>query len=135
MEFLDLGLLVLRVILGLSVAAHGAQKLFGWFGGYGIAGTGGWLESIGIKPGKAAAFFAGAGEFFGGLLLAVGLFTPYAGIVVALVLLVAIITVHKGKGFWNTNGGSEFPLLIIGSSVALALTGAGAYSADALLLP
>lgn len=135
MELLDFGLLVLRVVLGLSVAAHGAQKLFGWFGGYGIAGTGGWLESIGIKPGKAAAFFAGAGEFFGGLFLAIGLFTPYAGVVVSFVLLVAIVTVHKGKGFWNTNGGSEFPLLIIGSSIALALTGAGAYSVDALLLP
>jgi putative oxidoreductase len=135
METLDLGLLILRVVLGLSIAAHGAQKLFGWFGGYGIAGTGGWLESIGLKPGKPLAFLAGAGEFFGGLALVVGFLTPVAGIAVALVLVVSIVTVHKGKGFWNTNGGSELPLLIIASGVTLALTGAGAYSVDALLLP
>lgn len=135
METLDLGLLVLRVVLGLSLAAHGAQKLFGWFGGYGIAGTGGWLESIGLKPGKPLAFLAGAGEFFGGLALAVGFLTPVAGITVALVLFVSIVTAHKGKGFWNTNGGSELPLLIIASALALALTGAGAYSIDALIFP
>ena len=135
METLDLGLLVLRVVLGLSLAAHGTQKLFGWFGGYGIAGTGGWLESIGLKPGKPLAFLAGAGEFFGGLALAVGFLTPVAGVTVALVLFVSIVTAHKGKGFWNTNGGSEFPILIIASGLALALTGAGAYSIDALLLP
>lgn len=135
METLDLGLLVLRVVLGLSLAAHGAQKLFGWFGGYGIAGTGGWLESIGLKPGKPLAFLAGAGEFFGGLALAVGFLTPVAGITVALVLFVSIVTAHKGKGFWNTNGGSELPILIIASALALALTGAGAYSIDALIFP
>ncbi len=133
MELIDLGLLVLRVVLGLSVAAHGAQKLFGWFGGYGIAGTGGWLESIGVKPGKLAAFLAGFGEFFGGLLLVAGLFTTFAGVAVALVLIVAIATAHKGKGFWNTNGGSELPVLIIASAIALALTGAGEFSVDALI--
>jgi putative oxidoreductase len=124
----DLGLLVLRLAVGLVIAPHGAQKLFGWFGGYGIKGTGGWLDSLGAKNGWVIALFAGLGEFFGGLGIAAGLFTPIAAAGVAIVMLGAIVMAHKGKGFFNTNGGWEFPLLIALGALAVAIAGPGAYS-------
>ncbi len=133
MENIDLGLLVLRIAVGLTLVPHGAQKLFGWFGGYGVKGTGAWLDSMGAKNGWVIALLAGIAEFFGGLGLAFGLLTPIAAAGVIIVMLGAIVTAHKGKGFFNTNGGWEFPLLIALGALAIAIAGPGAYSADAVL--
>ncbi|SMG50341.1 DoxX family protein [Paenibacillus aquistagni] len=130
---MDYGLLVIRLVLGLSMMAHGAQKLFGMFGGYGLKGTGGWMESLGLKPGIFMALMAGLGEFVGGLLLAVGLFTWAGGILVAGTMLVAILTAHLKNGYWSTQNGYEYNLLIIAVAIGLALTGAGAVSIDALI--
>jgi putative oxidoreductase len=127
---MDLGLLLLRVVVGAVLAAHGAQKLFGLFGGFGIQGTGGWLESLGFRPGAAYARINGLTEFGGGLLLAVGLLTPFAAAAIIGVMITAIATVHWDKGFFNTAGGYEFNLTLIAASIALAMTGAGAYSLD-----
>ena len=123
------GLLILRIVIGLLLAAHGAQKLFGWFGGYGIAGTGGWLESIGFKPGKAMAVVTGLAELAGGLALAVGLLTPLAAAVVVGTMTVAAWT-HLSSGLWATNGGYELPLVYGVVGAALAFTGAGDFSID-----
>jgi putative oxidoreductase len=123
------GLLILRIVIGLLLAAHGAQKLFGWFGGYGIAGTGGWLESIGFKPGKAMAVVTGLAELAGGLALAVGLLTPLAAAVVVGTMTVAAWS-HAAAGLWATNGGYELPLIIGTVGAALAFTGAGDFSLD-----
>jgi putative oxidoreductase len=127
---METGLLILRLGIGLILAAHGAQKLFGWFGGYGIAGTGGWLESMGFRPGKAHAVLNGVAEFGGGVLLALGFLTPLAAAAIAGVMLVAIKTVHWEKGFFNGNGGYEFNLAIIAGAIALAFTGPGEFSLD-----
>jgi len=129
----DLGLLIVRLVVGLAFAGHGAQKLFGWFGGYGPKGTGGWFDSIGMKPGVVMAVAAGSVEFFGGLLFAAGLFTPVAAVLLALTMVVAIVKVHAPNGFWSTSNGYEFNLVLIAITVGIALTGAGAYSLDALL--
>jgi putative oxidoreductase len=130
---MDLGLLLLRVVLGVLLAAHGAQKLFGWFGGYGLAGTGGFLESIGFRPGKLQAFVAGSAELGGGLLLALGLATPLAAVLLVAVMLVATVSVHWAKGLFVTNGGYEYNLVIGVAALALAFTGPGAYSVDAVV--
>jgi putative oxidoreductase len=129
---MDAGLLLVRVVLGAIMAAHGAQKLFGWFGGHGIAGTGGWLESMGFRPARLHAMVNGVAEFGGGILLAVGLLTPLGAAAVAGVMLVAIATVHWSNGFFNTSGGYEFNLLIVAASIALASTGPGDLSLDHL---
>src|SRR5262249_21290245 len=129
---MDSGLRVLRLAVGLTMAAHGGQKLFGWFGGYGIAGTGGFLESLGFRPGKVHAGLAGASEFVGGLLIALGLLTPLGSVLVIAVMVTAIGSVHLPKGFWVTDGGVEYNLMIFASSAALAFTGPGAYSLDAV---
>jgi putative oxidoreductase len=127
------GLLLLRLVFGLVMAAHGAQKLFGWFGGYGIAGTGGFFESqLGFRPGKLFAALAGLGEFGGGLLLALGFLGPIGGALVLSVMIVAAVTVHWGKGLFATSNGIEMPLLYGAAASALALTGPGAYSLDAV---
>lgn len=130
---IDTGLLIIRLVLGLTMMAHGAQKLFGWFGGYGPKGTGGWMESLGMKPGVLMAVMAGLSEFGGGLLIAAGLFTPFGAVLLMLTMLVAIFTVHAKNGFWSTGNGYEYNLLIIAVSLGLAFTGAGSYSLDALL--
>ncbi|WP_184183177.1 DoxX family protein [Paenibacillus sp. JGP012] len=130
---LDLGLLLIRLVIGLSFMAHGAQKLFGWFGGYGIKGTGGWFESIGMKPGTLLALLAGLAEFGGGLLLALGLLTPVGGILIALTMVIAIVKVHGANGYWSTQNGFEYNLAILVLGVALALTGGGQYALDALI--
>ena len=127
---MDLGLLLLRVVVGAVMAAHGVQKLFGWFGGFGVQGTGGWLESMGFRPGVAMARIHGISEVGAGLLLAFGLFTPFAAAAIIGVMLVAIATVHRDKGFFNSAGGYEFNLTLIAASLALAMTGAGTYSLD-----
>jgi len=128
---MDEGLLVARVALGLLMAAHGAQKLFGWFGGYGLDGTGGFFEGLGFKPGRFFAGAAGASEVASGLLLAVGLFTPLAAAVMLSVMIVAAVSVHLPHGLFATTNGIEVPLLYGIGAVALALTGPGAYSMDA----
>ncbi|MBW7457249.1 DoxX family protein [Paenibacillus sepulcri] len=126
-----LGLLLVRLVVGLLFVGHGTQKLFGWFGGYGPKGTGGWMESIGIKPGVLMAVLAGLMELIGGLLLASGLFTPIAGLLIVLVMLGASFKVHIKNGLWITANGYEYPLVLISIVVALDLIGAGPYSIDA----
>lgn len=127
---MEFGLLLIRLVVGGTLAAHGAQKLFGWFGGYGIAGTGGWLESMGFRPGKAQAVVSGLSEFGGGLLLAAGLFTPLGAAAIAGVMLVAIVSVHLDKGFFNGTGGYEFNVVLVAAAIALAFTGPGELSLD-----
>ncbi len=127
------GLLVLRSVTGLVMAAHGAQKLFGWFGGHGIAGTGAFFEGLGFRPGRAFAAAAGASEFLGGLLIAAGWLGPLGPAVVLTTMLVAALSVHRRNGLFATTNGVELPLLYSAAAVALALTGPGAYSLDAAL--
>jgi putative oxidoreductase len=129
----DLGLLIIRVIVGLAFAAHGAQKLFGWFGGYGPKGTGGYFDSIGIRPGVAAATIVGLVEFVGGLFFTAGLFTTVVSILLAITMLGAIIKVHGKNGFWATANGYELNLILIAVFVGVALVGAGNYALDAIL--
>ena len=126
---MDLGLLVARLVLGPLMAAHGAQKLFGWFGGYGLPGVGAWLESIGYKPGKVFALAAGVSEFAGGLLIAAGLLGPVGPALVIATMIVAAGSVHWPKVFAASNG-IELPLVYGVGAAALALTGYGAYSID-----
>lgn len=133
MDFASIGLLLIRLVFGLTFAAHGTQKLFGWFGGYGIAGTGGFFESIGIKPGKPMAALAGLGEVGGGLLLALGLLTPLAAALITVTMIVAIATVHGKNGYWATAEGYEYNVAIIAVVVGVALTGPGKFALDALL--
>jgi len=130
---MDLGLLILRLVMGLTLAAHGAQKLFGWFGGYGLAGTGGFLEPLGFHPGRRAALLAGLAELGGGLLLALGAATPFAAALPIGVMVVAIVTVHLDKGFFVANGGFEYSLLVVAVASTFAFVGPGRYSVDALL--
>jgi len=127
------GLLILRLVLGLTMAAHGAQKAFGLFGGYGLEGTGGWLESLGFRPGAVHARVVAASELVGGLLLAVGLLTPFGAAAIIGVMLVAIATVHLKSGFFNTEGGYEFNLLLATAAATLAFTGPGRFSIDSAL--
>ncbi|MFD0698893.1 DoxX family protein [Paenibacillus sp. GCM10027628] len=128
-----LGLLIIRLIIGLTFAAHGTQKVFGWFGGYGPKGTGGFFESIGIKPGVLMAVLAGLAELVGGLLFAAGLWTIAGAVLIVLTMLVAIIKVHGKNGYWVTSNGYEYNLILIAIAVGVALIGAGDYSIDALL--
>ncbi|OXM13041.1 DoxX family protein [Paenibacillus herberti] len=130
---MDVGLLILRVVIGLLFIGHGAQKLFGWFGGYGIKGTAGWLESIGAKPGVLMAVLAGLAELLGGVLLALGLWVWVAAVLLIVPMLVAIFKVHGTNGLWVTSNGYEYNLVLIAAALAIALIGAGNYSIDALL--
>ncbi|MDQ0050160.1 DoxX family protein [Paenibacillus polymyxa] len=127
------GLLLIRLVVGLLLVGHGAQKLFGWFGGYGPKGTGGWMESIGIKPGVFMAVAAGLMELLGGALFTVGLLTPLAALLITATMLGAIFKVHGPNGIWATANGYEYPLVLIAVVIGIALTGAGSYSIDALL--
>lgn len=128
----DLGLLALRVTAGGLLAGHGAQKLFGAFGGYGLEGTAGWLESIGLKPGKVWAGLAGASEFGGGMLTALGLGGPLGPIAMQGAMATAARKVHWNKPVWYTEGGAEVPLLFSASGIALGLAGPGRFSLDRL---
>lgn len=129
----DLGLLALRLVAGGLMAGHGAQKLFGAFGGYGIEGTGGWLESIGLKPGKTWAYLAGGGEFGSGVLTALGFLHPLGPISMFGPMIMAWATVHTGKPIWTTSGGPELPLLYLAAATTTGLTGPGSYSLDEAL--
>lgn len=130
---MDTGLLVLRVAFGGLLAAHGAQKLFGWFGGYGLSGTGGFFEGLGFRPGRLFAGLAGATEVAAGLLIALGLFGPLGGALAVSVMIVAAVSVHWQHGVFATSNGIELPLLYAVTGLALALIGPGAYSLDSLL--
>ena len=130
---LEIGLLILRLVVGLSFVAHGAQKLFGWFGGYGPKGTGGWMEAMGIKPGVTMAVLAGMMEFVGGLLFAAGFLTVLGAALIILAMLGAIVKVHAKNGYWATANGYELNLLIAAVALAVAFMGAGAYSLDAVI--
>jgi putative oxidoreductase len=124
------GILLLRVVFGLALAAHGSQKLFGWFGGHGLRGTAGFFGQLGFRAPLAMAALAGLAELGGGLLFAFGLATPLAAFAIAVVMLNAIWAVHWPKGFWNTNGGYEMNLFVLATAVAIAVTGAGGFSLD-----
>jgi putative oxidoreductase len=127
------GFLIARLVLGLGLAAHGAQKLFGWFGGYGLTGTGGFLAGLGFRPGVLFALMAGLGEVAGGLLTAAGLFGPVGPALVMVVMLVAILAVHRPNGFFASSNGVELPLLYIMGVLPIAVAGPGRYSLDGLL--
>jgi putative oxidoreductase len=124
------GLLLLRLVLGLTLAGHGAQKLFGVFGGPGIKGTGGFFVNLGFRAPAAMALFAGLSEFGGGLGIALGLLTPFAALALAVTMIVAVMTVHIKNGFWASGGGYEYNLLIWTGAVAIAAIGPGRFSLD-----
>lgn len=124
------GLTILRVLVGITFMAHGSQKLFGWFGGYGLAGVAQWMESIGLAPGYLMALMAGSAEFFGGLALVIGLLVRPASAVLAITMLVAIFSVHIGNGFFMANNGYEFALALLAATLALLVEGAGRLSLD-----
>lgn len=128
------GSLALRVPVGIILAAHGAQKLFGWFGGYGLEGTGQWMASIGLEPGYLMALLAGSAEFFGGLALILGLLTRPAAAVSAFTMLVAIFTVHFSNGLFMSNNGYEFGLALFAMTAALTIQGGGRLSLDNVLV-
>jgi putative oxidoreductase len=125
--------LVARLVLGLAIMAHGTQKLFGWFGGHGLDGTGGFFESIGFRPGKLFAFAAGLGETVGGLLTVLGLGGALGPVIIVVVMLVAIGSVHIDKGFFAQNGGWELPATNIALAIAIAFSGYGLYCLDNVL--
>ena len=122
--------LALRVPVGIIFAAHGAQKLFGWFGGYGLQGTGQWMDSIGLAPGYLMAMLAGSVEFFGGLALIAGLLMRPAAAALAATMVVAILSVHIDKGLFVAKDGYEFALALLAVTIALAIGGAGKASVD-----
>ena len=125
--------LVLRVVAGVIFFAHGAQKLFGWFGGYGLTGTGQFMDSLGLSPGYAMALLAGSAEFFGGLALIIGLLVRPASVILAVTMVVAILSVHLGNGLFMSNNGYEFALALLAMTVSLLLSGAGKLSLDGVL--
>jgi putative oxidoreductase len=129
---MDAGLILVRLVIGPLMAAHGAQKLFGWFGGYGLAGTGGFFEGLGFRPGRTFAAAAGAAEFGSGVLVALGLLGPVGPALMLSVMIVAAISVHWPNVFASSNG-IEVPLLYGVTAAGLALTGFGAYSLDVAL--
>jgi len=125
--------LALRIPVGIIFVAHGAQKLFGAFGGYGLEGTGQFMASIGLTPGYLMALLAGSAEFFGGLALILGLLVRPAAAALSFAMLVAIFSVHFSKGLFLANNGYEFGLALLAASVSLLISGAGRASVDAWL--
>lgn len=130
---LSSGLLVARLVLGLYMAAHGAQKLFGWFGGHGLDGTSAFFEQIGFRPGRLFAITASVTEIVSGLLVAAGLLGPVGPALMISVLIVAVVTVHWQHGLFIASNGIEFATIFAATAFALALTGPGTFSLDAAL--
>lgn len=129
----SLALLLLRVVISLLFVGHGTQKLLGWFGGHGLEGTGGFMASLGYRPGRQHALLAGAAEAGGGALLAFGLFTPLAVAALIGVMVNAIGSAHWDNGLWVTNGGYEYPLVQCVALAAIGLAGPGGASVDRAL--
>ena len=127
------GLLALRVVIGLAMAAHGSQKLFGWFGGHGLAGTGGFFEMLGFRPGRTFALAAGASELVSGLLIALGFLGPVGPALMLSVMIVAATTVHWKNGFFAASNGVEITTLFGVTAIALAFTGFGQFSIDSIV--
>jgi putative oxidoreductase len=127
------GLFALRVPVGIIFMAHGAQKLFGWFGGYGLEGTGGFFATLGLEPGFLLAFLAGSAEFFGGVALVLGFLVRPAAAILAFTMLVAIFAVHFKGGLFLSNNGFEYALALFAVSVALLFNGGGKVSLDGRL--
>jgi putative oxidoreductase len=127
---MDLALLVVRVVVGLLFMSHGAQKLFGAFGGGGLKGTADMFEAIGLRPGRLHAAGAGGAELVGGALLVLGLLTPVGSALAIAVMVAAILSVHLRNGIWNTNNGYEYNLVMIAVAFALAGVGPGQWSLD-----
>lgn len=127
------GILIARLLLGSALMVHGAQKIFGWFGGGGPTGTGRFFEGMGFRPGVLFAVAAGLGEFGGGLLTFLGLGGAIGPALIVMVMIVAIFTVHISKGFLSSNGGWELPGMNVAAALAIAFAGNGAYSIDAAL--
>ncbi|MBQ1783173.1 MAG: DoxX family protein [Gammaproteobacteria bacterium] len=125
--------LPLRLALGAVFIAHGAQKLFGAFGGYGLEGTGGWMDSIGLSPGYLLALLAGLVEFFGGIAVIIGLLTRPAALAAATLMVVAITSVHLQNGFFMSNNGYEFSLTLLTGFVSLLISGPGRFAVDNLI--
>jgi putative oxidoreductase len=130
---MTLGLLVLRIVVGALFIGHGAQKLFGFFSGHGLDGTGAFFESLGLRPGRMMALAAGLAEMTGGALFALGLLTPLAATLMIAVMVTAIATVHGRNGVWVTNGGFEYNLVLAAVPFAVASIGAGKWSLDHVL--
>ena len=130
---ISIGLLIIRLVVGVLFIGHGAQKLFGSFGGYGLKGTGGWFESIGMKPGVTMALFAGLAELIGGILFVLGFLTPLAGAIIAGTMVMAIVKVHGPNGLWATSNGYEYNLTLLAVAIGIALIGPGQYAVDAFL--
>jgi putative oxidoreductase len=125
----DIGLLIIRIVIGLTFVGHGTQKLFGWFGGAGLEGTGQWIESLGIKPGgKIWAIYAGVFELAGGILFGAGFLTWLGAALITIIMIDAIVTVHIKNGYWIDKGGYEYNLMIIAVTIGVALIGPGQYS-------
>ncbi|HEX8592119.1 MAG TPA: DoxX family protein [Pseudomonas sp.] len=124
------GLTVVRILVGIIFVAHGSQKLFGAFGGYGLEGTGQYMASLGLNPGYLMALLSGSAEFFGGLGLVIGLLARPAAVVLALTLVVAIFSVHISHGLFMANNGYEFALALLGGVIAVLIEGAGKVSVD-----
>ncbi len=129
----DVGLLILRLLLGGTLAAHGSQKLLGWFGGDGLSGQTAAMEGMGIRPARLFALISTAGEFFGGLGTALGLLAPFAAAGILGSMAVAVVKVHWRNGFWNRKGGVEYPLTLGIVAFVIGLVGPGRYSLDAAL--
>jgi putative oxidoreductase len=132
-QTMSIGLLVVRIVIGLYMAAHGVQKLFGWFGGYGLRNTGEFMVQLGFPSGPVFATAAGLGETISGILVALGFLGPVGPALMISVMIVAIVTVHWDNGLFAAKNGMEMPLLFATVATGLALTGYGAYSLDAVL--
>jgi putative oxidoreductase len=127
------GIAVLRIIVGIIFMAHGSQKLFGMFGGYGLEGTGQYMASLGLNPGYLMALLSGSAEFFGGVALFLGLLARPAAVVLIVMLVVAILSVHIHNGLFMANNGFEFGLALLGAAIAVLIEGAGRVSLDRLI--
>jgi putative oxidoreductase len=127
---MEVGMLILRIVVGAFFVGHGSQKLFGWFGGHGLPATGGAFEGMGLRPGRTMAALAGAAELTGGLLLALGFLTPLAAALLIATMTLAIAMVHWRHGPWVAEGGWEYNAVLIAVAFAVTATGPGKYSLD-----